>query len=241
MPARYALIFDRGVVEQHARTAWARRERIVNVGQFKSPGRRGSALSVVAKDRPGLLAIISLAMVTCGLDIIEAEVFTRRYTGEAGMSVDEAVDLFWVRRQQPQDGSAIKMADILKLRDTLAGFMKRASSDLFPTLEHGYDTPSATGASLRFLEDVDGRFTTFEIETNDRSGLMLSVCQALFAEGIQIVGSRVKTIAGRVFARFEVAELTERPIELGRRHSIKLAILYAVDHLEQGAIAQMVG
>jgi hypothetical protein len=63
----------------------------------------------------------------------------------------------------------------------------------------------------------------------------------VFTEFVERIGSRIKTIAGRVFARFEVAELTERPIELGRRHWIKLAILHAVDHLEQGAIAQMVG
>lgn len=237
MPSRYALIFDAAVVEQHARTVWARHERIVNVGVFKSPGRRGTALSVVAKDRPGLLAIISLAMVTCGLDIIEAEVFTRScLDGE-----EEAVDLFWVRRHAPQDRITLKSKDIRQLKETLEGYLRRAPSELFSSLEPGFDTPAATGTSLRFLEDLAGRFTTFEIETNDRNGLMLSICQALFNEGIQIVGSRIKTIKGRVFARFEVAELTERPIEHARRHWIKLAILHAVDHLEQGALSEMVG
>jgi [protein-PII] uridylyltransferase len=241
MPVRYSQTFTRAVTEQHARTVWARRKRIVNVGAFKSPGRRGTALTVVAKDRPGLLAIISLAMVTCGLDIIEAEVFTRTCADSSDPEEQEAVDLFWVRRQPPHDYIPVGAADIRKLRDTLIAFMKRAPSELLPLLESGYYTPASTGTSLRFLEDQEGRFTTLEIETNDRSGLMLSVCQALFGEGIQILGSRIKTITGRVFARFEVAELSERPIELARRHLIKLAILHAVDHLEQGAIAQMVG
>jgi UTP:GlnB (protein PII) uridylyltransferase len=241
MPVRYSQTFTRAMTEQHARTVWARRHRIVNVGAFKSPGRRGTALTVVAKDRPGLLAMISLAMVTCELDIIEAEVFTRTCSELSATDEQEAVDLFWVRRKPPHDDIPVGAADIRKLRDTLTDFMKRAPSELLPLLENGYYTPASTGTSLRFLEDQEGRFTTLEIETNDRSGLMLSVCQALFGEGIQILGSRIKTITGRVFARFEIAELSERPVELARRHLIKLAILHAVDHLEQGAIARMVG
>ena len=45
---------------------------------------------MVADDRPGLLATISAALVLCGLDVIEAEAYTRRVEGEH----DEAIDVF---------------------------------------------------------------------------------------------------------------------------------------------------
>jgi len=237
MPARYVQTFETAAIEQHARTSRARGTRAVNLGLFDALGRSQTALCVVAPDRPGLLAITTLAFVTCGLDIMAAEVFTRR-TVETS---DEAVDLFWVRRQPPLDAIALKPADIRKIRDTLTDMLQRAPRELLPSAAIGSRTPAATGTLLRFLEDVDGRFTTLEIESADKTGLMFGICQALFNERIQIVGSRITTQNGRVKGRFEVTELSELPIEPSRRHLIKLAILSAVDNLSKDTISLMVG
>ncbi len=237
MPARYIQTFEAAAIEQHARTIRARGTRAVNLGLFDSPGRIGTALCVVAPDRPGLLAITTLAFVTCGLDIIAAEVFTRRATE----TCDEAVDLFWVRRQPPLDAVALEPADIRRIRDLLIDMLQRAPAKLLPPAPLGSRTPAATGTLVRFLEDIEGRFATLEIESADKTGLMFGVCQALFNEGIQIIGSRITTQNGRVKGRFEVAELSELPIEQSRRHLIKLAILSAVDSLSKDAISLMVG
>lgn len=237
MPPRYTRTFASTTIEQHARTSHARGRRPVNVGLFSCALRPGAGLSVIAPDRPGLLAIIGLAFDTCGLDIIEAEVFTRHVMG----SEDEAVDLFWVRRKGLTSATKLSPAEVRQLRDTLVRLLQSAPKELLPPVGSGYRTPAATGTLVRFLEDIAGRFATLEIETNDRTGLMLGVCQALFHEGIQIVGSRIKAEGGRVKGRFEVAELTERPIEQARRHVIKLAVLHAVDNLKRDTITEMVG
>lgn len=237
MPARYTRTFTCATIEQHARTSHARGKRPVNVGLFSCDLRPGTGLSVVAPDRPGLLAMIGLAFDNCGLDIIEAEVFTRYVFG----GEDEAVDLFWVRRKGQSSITKLNPSEIRQIRDTLVRLLVRAPKELLPAVDSGYRTPAATGTLVRFLEDIAGRFATLEIETNDRSGLLLGVCQALFHEGIQIVGSRIKTENGRIKGRFEVAELTERPIEEARRHVIKLAVLHAVDNLARDCITQMVG
>jgi [protein-PII] uridylyltransferase len=237
MPPRYIQMFEEAAIEQHARTTRARGTRSVNLGLFDSSGRIGTALCVVAPDRPGLLAITTLAFVTCDLDITAAEVFTRRGSD----SCDEAVDLFWVRRQPPNDTIALKSVDVRRIRDTLSDMLKRAPKELMPLPAMGSQTPASTGTVVRFLEDVEGRFATLEIESADKTGLMFGVCQALFNEGIQIVGSRITTQNGRVKGRFEVTEHSELPIEQSRRHVIKLAILSAVDSLSKDAIALMVG
>jgi len=67
------------------------------------------------------------------------------------------------------------------------------------------------------------------------------ICQALFNEHVQIVGSRITAQNGRVKGRFEVTELSELPIDPSRRQLIKLAILSAVDNLSKEAISLMVG
>ena len=236
MPARYVQTFGAAAIVQHARTSHARGARAVNLGLFDSPGHKGTALCVVAPDRPGLLAITTLAFVNCGLDVIEAEVFTRR-DAEA---CDEAVDLFWVRRQPPHATVALKPADIRWVRDTLTGLLRRAPKELLPPATIGSTSHAATGTLVRFLEGIDGKLATLEIETADKTGLMFGVCQALFNERIQIVGSRITTQNGRVRGRFEIAELSELPIEQSRRHVIKFAILSAVDSLSVDAVSLMV-
>lgn len=237
MPARYVGTFDPVTIEQHARTAHARGSRPVNVGLFKSASPSGTAICIVASDRPGLLAIISLAFVTCELDVIAADVFTRHRSGD----YDEAVDLFWVRRQHSKDIRPLAPADIRRLRDVLVDLLQRAPVELLPATALQTRTPSSTGTIVRFIEDTEGRFATLEIESNDCSGLLLGVCQTLFLEGVQIVGSRIKTDGGRVHGRFEITERSDRPIELARRHVIKLAVLSAVDSLAKDTISLMVG
>jgi [protein-PII] uridylyltransferase len=237
MPARYLQTFEPAAIEQHARTTRARGTRAVNLGLFDSSGRSGTALCLVAPDRPGLLAITTLAFVACGLDIIAAEVFTRQVAD----TLDEAVDLFWVRRQPPNDAASLKPADIRKIRSTLIDMLQRAPSELLPLARSGSKTLAATGTLVRFLEDTEGRFATLELESADKTGLMFGVCQALFNEGIQIVGSRITTQDSRVKGRFEIAELSELPIEQSRRQAIKLAILSALDSLSKDALSLMVG
>ena len=143
MPPRYGQTFQVAAIEQHARTSRARGVRSVNLGLFEATGRKETALCVVAPDRPGLLAITTLAFVTCGLDIIAAEVFIRR-VAEAS---DQAVNLFWVRRQHPRDAIPLKPSDIRKIRNALIGMIRRAPSEILPgaSLVPGEKTHNCAG------------------------------------------------------------------------------------------------
>src|SRR5690349_5258276 len=92
LPASYRKNFDESAMAAHASLLEARGSERVGIGTFPS-SRVGTALCVVADDRPGLLATISAALVLSRLDVIEAEAYTRRRTGKP----DEALDVFWVR------------------------------------------------------------------------------------------------------------------------------------------------
>ena len=59
--------------------------------------------------------------------------------------------------------------------------------------------------------------------------MLLAVAEALFKEGVQIVGSRIRTGGERVLDRFDLLEL-DGSRKLGTRlQRIQLAVLAAVD------------
>lgn len=199
-----------------------RREGPVELGIFEQfPDLTG--VCIVAADRPGLLLHISEALVVCGLDVHNAEAFTR--SGKHGA---EAVDLFWLRRMTPEGPCPLGEADVMRLRNVLLGLLDGSlSAEQTPLTPQREQTSSNT--RVRFIEDDEGSLTTLEIETEDRSGLLLSLSRALYAQHVQIVRSEVKTVGRHVIDRFKVAELDGSPVQDGRRLEIQVAVLSAAE------------
>jgi [protein-PII] uridylyltransferase len=227
MPDSYRRNFDVRASDAHFAVSSERGERLARVGTFPSP-KPGTALCVTAEDRPGLLATISAALVLCRLDVIEAEAYTRRRADHA----DEAIDVFWVRHEPPESrNDAITPEDVLTLESTLVGLLegKLDRNRLSDPGAHRPSTPGAVETVVRFIEDREGSFATLEVETGDRSGLLLSLAQALFNQRVQIIASQVKTNGTRVFDRFSIVELDGSPITASRRLEIQVAVLTAVD------------
>ena len=88
LPESYRRNFDLVAIAAHSKIARERESAPANVGSFFSSRVPGSAVCVVADDRPGLLATISAALVLCGLDVIEAEAYTRRVVDKTNEAVD---------------------------------------------------------------------------------------------------------------------------------------------------------
>jgi [protein-PII] uridylyltransferase len=225
LPESYRKNFDGRAMAAHFAIAEARGDELVSVGSFPS-SRPGTALCVVAEDRPGLLATISASLVLARLDVIEAEAYTRRRPD----FIDEAVDIFWVRHDPPDlRKESIGPEHVAQLKSTLIGLLagkldRSRIGEPRPT-----PTPSAVETVVRFIEGSDGSFATLEVETGDRSGLLLALSQALFNQRVQIVASQVKTTGTRVFDRFSIVEFDGSPIGAARRLEIQVAVLSAID------------
>lgn len=223
LPASYRKNFDERAMSIHESIAVSRGATEVAIGAFPS-SRTGTALCVVAVDRPGLLATISSALVLARLDVIEAEAYTRKRPG----TPDEALDVFWVRhdppelRKEPVEGHHVEA-----LKNTLIGLLD-GKVERAPITQPAR-TPSAVETVVRFIEGSDGSFATLEVETGDRSGLLLALAQALFNQRVQIVSSQVKTTGTRVFDRFSIVEFNGAPISPSRRLDIQVAVLSAID------------
>ena len=224
MPARYRKRYDARAVAQHARIALERGKALAHVGNFASYAAPGSALCVVADDRPGLLATISAAFVLSGLDVINAEAYTRKT--KAGRR--EAVDVFWVRRDSQHDlRSPLSASEIAALNAQLNGLLE-GSIDSSRASVRAASEYSSSETVVRFLEGNDGELLTLEVETRDRSGLLLALSQALYQQRVQIVSSEVRTDGDRVLDRFDIVEIDGGPISPARRLEIQVAVLSAV-------------
>jgi [protein-PII] uridylyltransferase len=234
LPESYRRNFGPAAVAQHAGLARVREGSRPEVGIFPSD-RPGTALCVVADDQPGLLATISAAFVLCELDVIEAEAYTRRVDGPH----NEAIDVFWVRyRDAARRATAIEQSTITRLRDVLADLIEGRLTTPPPAPgSEPAPTPSSAETVVRFIEADDGTFTTLEVETGDRSGLLLSLSQALFKQRVQIVASQVKTMNNRVFDRFSIVEFDGTPITQTRRLEIQVAVLTAIDPILEQQIS----
>ncbi len=180
-----------------------------------------TALCVVADDRPGLLALISSAFLEQGLDVESAEAYTRkRDDGHL-----EAVDLFWVRRL----GSAtVADSDIAGLSATLNELLAGKRAPL-PAKETLLEPGFVSETTVRFIEGEDGALNVLEVETDDRSGLLLAVSRALFEMRVQITASQVRTTGRRVYDRFVLLELDGSPIEASRRLEIQVGVITAIE------------
>ncbi|MCC6216954.1 MAG: hypothetical protein IT376_18995 [Polyangiaceae bacterium] len=222
LPAAYRAAFDDDARRAHAATALARGGAPAKVGAFASPRPGAFALCVIAEDRPGLLATVGAAFVLATLDVVDGAAFTR--ATPAGRA--EAVDLFWVHPSASATeapASAAAAADRVEraLVDLLEG---RADVDT------ARPAPARAGAEtiVRFIESEAGALATLEVETYDRSGLLLALARALFQQRVQIVGSQVKTLGDRVLDRFDIVELDHSPIGPTRRLEIQVAVIAAV-------------
>lgn len=231
MPPRYARRHDEFTARRHAKIAMDRGDRLAHVGWFASS--EGPALCVAAPDRPGLLATISAALFLADFDVIAAEAYTRRVAGSA----DEALDLFWVRHGRGEAPGPLEPTEVHRIGGILVELLGKGSSVGLPRAAATAAAGPSPSTSLRFVEDASGRFVTLEMETGDRSGLLLAVCQALFAERVQIVGSRIGTSGRRVHHRFDLVEFDNSLIAGSRRRAIQVAVLKAIDDASQTAAA----
>lgn len=224
MPKAYGQHFSSVEVAEQAAVALRRKGRLAHAECVRPTQGSPGLLCVVAEDRPGLLATISAALVLSGLDVIDAAAYTRK----TGAGLREAVDLFWVRQAdptrwaEPVESSAAEEVEKTLLQ-MLEGHLDRevASRRTSAPLK-------ASETTVRFLENRSGDLSTLEVETDDRSGLLLALSKALFDQRVQIVESEVRTREGHVLDRFSIEELDGKPISTERRLEIQVAVLSAL-------------
>jgi [protein-PII] uridylyltransferase len=228
LPGSYRNRYRAEEIRLHASISKMRGSQPARVGVVPTEG-DGVGICVVAKDAPGLFSNIAAALRLQGFDIVHAEAYTRRLTsGER-----EVLDLFRLQVQQGRTMDTSAATDIAAaisstLHDLLAG-------KIDPTQALPAPEPEPLGTfhdtRVRFIEDDDGALCTLEVETDDRSGLLLTLARALSSQKVSVERSEVRTLASRVLDRFTLAEHDGSPISEGRRLNIQVAVISAIESL----------
>ena len=228
LPGSYRNRYGTEEIRLHASIARARGTQPARVGVVPIEG-DGLGICVVAKDAPGLFSNIAAALRLQGFDIVHAEAYTRRLeTGER-----EVLDLFRLQVQQGRAVDTSAATDIAAsisstLHDLLAGKLDPSQALPAPQPE-----PLGTfhDTRVRFIEGEDGALSTLEVETDDRSGLLLTLARALSSQKVSVERSEVRTVNSRVLDRFTLAEHDGAPISDARRLNIQVAVISAIESL----------
>jgi len=189
------------------------------VRTLAGPGERPGThqVTVVAADRPGLLARIAGCLSLEGLAILSA----RAFTTEDGT----AVDLFEVT---PAFHGEVDEERWRRFRRTL-----RRALEGRVTLEHRvrekrrhYPPPSTEiGSRVRMLNDESAFSTVIEVETADRIGLLFDLARALEELDLDVHLARVATYGDRVVDAFYVRDVLGGKVDPGRAREIERGIL----------------
>ncbi|HEX4355416.1 MAG TPA: [protein-PII] uridylyltransferase, partial [Polyangiales bacterium] len=230
MPERYLLSSTPAEIAAHARVAYRVRGESVKAALVPSrhndvaelcvvtESRRNdqTGLSVVADDRPGLLAAITAAMVANRLDIHAAQIHSRQLA-DGGT---QAVDLFWVR--DPIEGAA-GVARLLPklerdLKNVLGGHIP--PMDLLQTRKapswSERPTPNVS-TQIQVDHEASPHHTVIEVLTKDQPGVLFTLAQAMHELGITIALAKISTEGARATDAFYVTEAHGGKLDRGQR------------------------
>jgi [protein-PII] uridylyltransferase len=233
MPERYRASFDAGAIEEHAAIVARRGGFLVYLEIWKRLPDGGVVLCVVADDRPGLLSLISASLVVHDVDIVAIRAYTRTHpdTGRA-----EAVDFVWVQRETALP-LRFAQADVARIADVLTAFIS-GEATVKSVLRKDRLAPRALPDSptrVTFSDTPGEGPDVLTVETVDRPGLLLTITQALYRAGVQIIASDAATRDGRVADRFTIAERDGTPMGPSRRQAVQKEILSAIESLLSAA------
>ncbi|MGC4092685.1 MAG: hypothetical protein QM756_33355 [Polyangiaceae bacterium] len=225
MPAVYERLYSADEMAEHAAIASRRGTHLVHAEVWQSS--KEPLLCVVAEDRPGLLALVTDALLAQGMAIQSARAFCR----QAGKERVEAVDFLELRTLgAPSDAAA--QLDGEGLPVFVQSLSELISNDI------AQREPSSAPGSLRapgeptrvYFErepPADGRYLLV-VDAPDSDGLLHAISSALHAQSMRIMACEIRTVGGRARDRFELEPASPRYLADVELCDIQLAVLDAL-------------
>jgi [protein-PII] uridylyltransferase len=190
-------------------------------------------LCIVAHDRPGLLAMIAAALAASNLDVLAAQIHSRR--GDDGSVM--AVDLFWVLGRF--EGTAAVGRALDRVRRDLARLLDGESAENVlrrrpPTRRAGPEVKTRVAIDHR----ASANQSIVEVSAQDRPGLLFAIANVFFQLGLSIRVAKINTEGTRVADVFYVTEADGTKVAPGPRSAeIEAALVAALNVDDPGAAA----
>lgn len=224
MPPAYARAFSPNDIVEHGRIVARRGTQLVHA-ELCLTG-KGAIVCVVADDRPGLLALVTDALLVHGLVIRNAQAYCRKRAD--GQS--EAVDFF--RLQQAQSGSGASGLDVdaSELGAFLQTLTDLVAEDILASTRIS-NAPVRSGIPCRVyfeLEALRRDEYVLLVEAADSNGLLHAITSALHAQGVRILSCEIGTEGGVARDRFELGGPDGGALSAERLCDIQQAVFTAV-------------
>ena len=220
MPDAYERLYGPSEVAEHAAIVARRAARLVHAELWQSA--KGPQLCVVAEDRPGLLALVTDALLAQGMGIQSARAFCRVVTKEK----DEAVDFLELHALGGPDNVAAQL-DTDGLQAFTESLNELITHDMAQRSVPSTDAAPSTRAYFERQAPAEGSYLLV-VDAPDSDGLLHAVSSALHAKGMRIIACEIRTVAGRARDRFEVEPASQRPLSDGELCDVQLAVIDAL-------------
>jgi UTP:GlnB (protein PII) uridylyltransferase len=224
MPPAYAASFTARDVEEHAKVVTRRGNELshVEVVGGKNSGR--TLVCLVADDRPGLLSIVTDALLAQGLSVRSAHIYCRIRRDQRL----EAVDFFELAASERlHDQRELDTADVASFAVTL----RQMLAEQLP-LEVDLATPPSLAAErIRVYFELDAVRRgehVLVVQTPDFAGLLFTVTSALYAQHTRVISAEIRTLDGLAEDRFELSSVGAEPFTPERLCDIQLAVYVAL-------------
>ena len=220
MPAAYERLYGAKEAAEHAAIVARRGAKLVHAELWQSA--KGPLLCVVAEDRPGLLALVTDALLAQGVAIESARAFCR----EVGKERVEAVDFLGLRAPGGAEDAAAQLEG-----DVLEAFERSLSEliaeDMAPRTSSPPSGPPALVQPTRVYFErqslADGCYLLV-VDAPDSDGLLHAVSSALHEKGMRIIACEIRTVEGRARDRFEIEPSAPRSLKDAELCDIQLAV-----------------
>ena len=226
MPAVYSRLYSAAEMAEHAAIAARRGSRLVHAELWQSP--RAPLLCVVAEDRPGLLALVTDALLAQGMAIQSARAFCRQLSQDRL----EAVDFLEVHPHAdpkqtplPLDDDALRTL-VQSLNDLIVDDMARSAAQPVDSVPHAEGLP-VTRVYFEHEPPAEGRYLLV-VEAPDSDGLLHAVCSTLHARGLRIMACEIRTLGGFARDRFEIEPISPRSLATRELCDVQFAVLDAL-------------
>ncbi len=194
MPERYVLAHPVDVIRAHARAARDRGTKLAHVATFPGPTSDSAEILILTDDRPGLLANIAAALAANRIEITAAQIYERPRKGLPR----EAVDLLHVR-PSGRGGEPIESQEVAKVtRDIEAVLVGKVSAaqmlgkrPKLPSWARRKGPDVKTRVNID--NDVSPRYTVVDVYARDHVGLLHTIADVFYREGLSIALSKVNT------------------------------------------------
>jgi UTP:GlnB (protein PII) uridylyltransferase len=226
MPDVYERLYGASEVAEHAAIVSRRGASLVHAELWQSA--KGPLLCVVAEDRPGLLALVTDALLAQGMAIQSARAFCR----QVGKDRAEAVDFLGLHALGGPEGVAAQLdGDELQaftqfLSELIANDMAQRS-DQSASNGPSTETQPTTRVYFERQSPADGGYLLV-VDAPDSDGLLHAVSSALHTKGMRIMACEIRTVGGRACDRFEVEPSSQRPLKDVELCDVQLAVLDAL-------------